>query len=142
MAWPATGSPGGLATNRAKALVGGETQPWWFAFAKLGSTLATTLSGIPGGILAPSLRVGAGLGGLLAPLFPCVAPGTVVLLGMIAYFTGVVRAPLTSTVIVMEMTESHTLLVALFATAIIAEAAAGVVCHERLYHGLARPFRR
>lgn len=131
----------GTGYDPAKALVEGHAQPWWFAFAKFGATLGTTLSGIPGGIFAPSLSVGAGIGGLLAPLFPSVAPGTIVLLGMIAYFTGVVRAPLTSTVIVMEMTDSHTLVVALFATAIIAEGVAATLCRERLYHGLSKPFR-
>lgn len=131
----------GTGYGPAKALVEGTAQPWWFTIAKLAATLATTLSGIPGGIFAPSLSVGAGLGGVMAPLFGSLPLGTVAVLGMMAYFTGVVRAPLTSTVIVMEMTDSHTMLVALFATAIIAEGVASLVCRERLYHGLARPFR-
>ena len=68
-------------------------------------------------------------------------PGTVALLAMTAYFTGVVRSPLTSTVIVMEMTDSHSMLVALLTTAIIADGVASLVCRERIYHGLSRPFR-
>lgn len=131
----------GTGYGPARALVEGGAQPWWFTPAKFAATLATTVSGIPGGIFAPSLSVGAGLGGLMAPLFGNLPLGTVALLGMMAYFTGVVRAPLTSTVIVMEMTDSHTMLVALFATAIIAEGVASLVCRERLYHGLAKAFR-
>jgi H+/Cl- antiporter ClcA len=125
----------------AKALVTGASQPIWFAPAKFIATLATSISGIPGGVFAPSLSVGAGLGGLLAPLFGNVPPGTIALLGMTAYFVGVVRAPLTSTIIVMEMTNSRSMLLALLACAIIAEGVARLVCRERLYHGLAKSFR-
>jgi H+/Cl- antiporter ClcA len=42
----------------------------------------------------------------------------------------------------MEMTNSHEMLLALITAAIIAEGTASLVCRERLYHGLARPFRR
>lgn len=124
----------------ARALVEGGTLPLWYAPAKFIATLATTISGIPGGVFAPSLSVGAGLGGLLAPLFGGVPPGTIALLMMTGYFVGVVRAPLTSTVIVMEMTDTHSLLLALIACAIIADGTAAIVCKERLYHGLAKGF--
>lgn len=131
----------GTGYGPAKDLIEGASQPLWFAPAKFLATLATSISGIPGGVFAPSLSVGAGLGGMLAPLFATVPPGTIALLAMTAYFVGVVRAPLTSTVIVMEMTNSRSMLIALLACAIIAEGVARVVCRERLYHGLARSFR-
>jgi hypothetical protein len=40
------------------------------------------------------------------------------------------------------MTDSHSLLLALIACAIIADGVAALVCKERLYHGLARSFSR
>jgi H+/Cl- antiporter ClcA len=61
---------------------------------------------------------------------------------MTAYFVGVVRAPLTSVVIIMEMTGSHAMLLALITAAIIAEGVAAVLCPERLYHGLSKSFRQ
>lgn len=131
----------GTGYGPAKALIEGASEPLWFAPAKFIATLATTISGIPGGVFAPSLSVGAGLGGLLAPVFPNVPAGTVALLGMTAYFVGVVRAPLTSTIIVMEMTNSHSMLIALLASALIADGVARLVSKERLYHGLSRNFR-
>jgi len=137
-----TGLTWGTGYEPARALIEGAAQPLWFAPAKLLASLATAVSGIPGGIFAPSLSVGAGLGGLLAPLFSIAPPATVVLVGMTAYFVGVVRAPLTSVVIIMEMTDSHGMLLALITAAILAEGVASLVCPERLYHGLARPFRR
>ena len=138
----ATGLTWGTGYEPAKALIEGATQPFWFAPAKMFASLATAISGIPGGIFAPSLSVGAGLGGLLAPVFSIVPSSTVVMVAMTAYFVGVVRAPLTSVVIIMEMTNSHEMLLALITAAVIAEGAASLVCRERLYHGLARPFRR
>ena len=85
-----------------------------------------------------SFSTGAGLGDMLACAFPDEARGPVVLLGMIAYFVGVVRAPLTAVVIVSEMTGARGLILALFAAAIVADAVGALVCRERLYHGLAR----
>lgn len=59
---------------------------------------------------------------------------------MTAYFVGVVRAPLTAVIIVMEATAARGLILPLFATALIADGASAFVCRERLYHGLAKPF--
>jgi len=131
----------GTGYGPARALVEGASQPLWFAPLKFIATLATTISGIPGGIFAPSLSVGAGIGSLLAPFFSTVPSGTIAVLSMTAYFVGVVRAPLTSTIIVMEMTNNHTMLLPLIACALIAEGVASLVCRERIYHGLAKQFR-
>jgi H+/Cl- antiporter ClcA len=135
------GTSWGTGYGPAKALIEGATEPSWYAPAKFLATLATAISGIPGGVFAPSLSVGAGLGGLLSPLFGSTPPGVIALIAMTAYFVGVVRAPLTSVIIIMEMTDSRSMLLPLLATAIIAEGVASVVCPERLYHGLAKGFR-
>lgn len=136
----ATGMTWGTSYEPARMIIEGHHSPLWFGPAKAVATLATSLSGAPGGVFAPSLAVGAGLGDLLKPLFPLAPGGAVVLLGMAGYFTGVVRAPLTSVVILSEITGSHALLLPLLATALISDAAAGVVCRERLYHGLSKGF--
>lgn len=112
----------------------------WFGSAKLLATAATAVSGAPGGIFAPSLSVGAGVGQLLAYCFPDDPMPAVVLLGMTGYFVGVVRAPLTAVIILMETTASRGMILPLFATAIIADGVSKLVCHEKLYHGLSRGF--
>jgi H+/Cl- antiporter ClcA len=136
----ATGMTWGTSYEPARNIISGTEAPHWFGPAKALATLATSVSGMPGGVFAPSLAIGAGLGDLLKPLFPLAPGGAVVLLGMAGYFTGVVRAPLTSVVILSEITGSHALLLPLLATALIADATAGLVCRERLYHGLTRAF--
>ena len=86
---------------------------------KILATAATYLTTIPGGLFAPSLASGAGLGADLALLFPPEMASTIVILGMIGYFTGVVQTPITAFVIVMEMTDNHELVLAMMATALI-----------------------
>uniref|UniRef100_UPI0035CBF3CF chloride channel protein n=1 Tax=uncultured Sphingomonas sp. TaxID=158754 RepID=UPI0035CBF3CF len=134
------GATWGTGYGATRALVEGQGQSLWFGPAKFIAALATTLSGAPGGIFAPSLAVGAGLGNLMTGLFGDQPAGAVVLLGMTAYFVGVVRAPLTAVIIVMEATAARGMILPLFATALIADAASTLVCRERLYHGLAKPF--
>jgi H+/Cl- antiporter ClcA len=132
----------GTGYEPARQIILGHHAPLWFGPAKFMATLATAVSGMPGGIFAPSLATGAGLGDMLRALFPASAAGPVVLLGMIGYFTGVVRAPLTAVVIISEATASHGLLLPLLATALVADATSSLVCRERLYHGLSRGFTK
>ncbi len=134
------GATWGTGYGATRQLVEGHGQPLWFGPAKFVAALATTLSGAPGGVFAPSLAVGAGVGNLLTTLFPSDPPGAIVVLGMIAYFVGVVRAPLTAVIIISETTASRGLIIPLFATALIADAVGAGVCPTRLYHGLAKPF--
>jgi H+/Cl- antiporter ClcA len=135
-----TGLTWGTGYNEAKAIVEGARAPWWFGPDKFIATLLSTLAGLPGGIFSPSLATGAGVGNLLCLLFPHDPRGAVVLLGMVAYFTGVVRAPLTAVIILVESTASRGMILPLFASAIIADAAGRLVCKEKLYHALAREF--
>jgi H+/Cl- antiporter ClcA len=64
----------------------------------------------------------------------------VVLLGMAAYFSGVVQAPITGTVIVMEMTDNQAMTIPLLAASLLALAASRLVCRRPLYGTLARRF--
>ena len=63
----------------------------------------------------PRCRSAPALARWLAQLIPAAPPGAVVLLGMVAYFSGVVQAPITAAIIVMEMTDNQRLTVPLLA---------------------------
>ncbi|MXO60117.1 chloride channel protein [Altererythrobacter salegens] len=136
----AGGTTWGTGYEPTKALLEGARGDYWFGPAKFLAALVTSASGIPGGIFAPSLAVGAGLGNLLTPLFPSEQSGTIVLLGMAGYFVGVVRAPLTAVIILSETTGTTAVILPLFATCLIGDWAGSMVCRERLYHALARDF--
>jgi H+/Cl- antiporter ClcA len=136
----ATGVTWGTGYAEAKAAVEGAPESLWFGPGKFVSTLLSTVAGLPGGIFSPSLATGAGVGNLLCLLFPKDPRGAIVLLGMVAYFTGVVRAPLTAVIIIVEATASRGMILPLFASALIADASARLVCKDKLYHALAREF--
>jgi H+/Cl- antiporter ClcA len=124
------------------ALDSGTPLQWHFSLLKLIATAFSAVSGIPGGIFSPSLAVGAGLGSDVAQLFPNAPLGAVMLLGMVSYFAGVVQAPITAFVIVTEMSDNHAMVVPLMAAALIAYATSRLVCHEGIYHALAKEFLR
>ncbi len=111
-----------------------------FAFLKALATLLSYVTGIPGGIFAPSLAVGAGLGGTLSAYLPYAPVGAIVLLTMAAYFAGVVQAPLTALVIVSEMTGNRDLTLPLMAATMLGRGASALVCRESLYRALAQQF--
>lgn len=104
---------------------------------KILATAATYLTTIPGGLFAPSLASGAGFGANLAILFPPELASTIVILGMIGYFTGVVQTPITAFVIVMEMTDNQDLVLAMMATALISSSMSRLVCSKPIYEALA-----
>ncbi len=113
-----------------------------YGILKFLATVVSYLSGIPGGIFAPSLAIGAGFGHNLAGLIPYATPGGVVMLTMVAYFSGVVQAPITAFVIVMEMTDNHTMILPLMAASFIASAISKKICPQPLYKSMAEHFLR
>jgi H+/Cl- antiporter ClcA len=134
------GTTWGTGYTPARALIEGGHLSAWFGPAKFVASIFTTLSGTPGGIFSPSLSVGAGIGNAMAGLFPGSPTSSIALLGMVAYFVGVVRAPLTGVIILMETTASRSMILPLFATALIADAASSLISRERIYLGLSRAF--
>ncbi|HQT78471.1 MAG: chloride channel protein [Rhodospirillales bacterium 20-64-7] len=141
LGWLSNGQTYGTGYDQARMMVENRAiLPPSYALLKFAATVVSYVSGIPGGIFAPSLSVGAGLGSVLAPLVPAAPMGAMILLGMTAYFSGVVQAPITATVIVMEMTANQSLTIPLMATAFLSFAISRLICRRPLYSALARRF--
>jgi CIC family chloride channel protein len=79
-------------------------------FAKMLALALTVASGGSGGVFAPSLFVGAMLGGSLAQLVHQ-PPAAFVIVGMAAVFAGAARVPIATLLMVTEMTGGYRLLV-------------------------------
>ena len=137
LGFTADGQTYGTGYQAAKHLVDGGEANIFFPVLKLLATVASYLSGIPGGIFAPSLSVGAGLGADLALLMPNTPASALIMLGMVGYFTGVVQTPITAFIIVMEMNADSSMLLPLMATALIAKAISHLVCPIPIYQALA-----
>lgn len=127
----------GTGYEQARVLLeGGGIDPA-FGPMKWLANFVSYIAGIPGGLFSPALAVGAGLGHDLALLFPAVSPSAMVLLGMSAYLAGVTQAPLTSTVITMELTDNHDMALPIMATCLLARAFSAQLCHRPIYKALA-----
>lgn len=92
---------------------------------KLVAVTASYASGNAGGIFGPSLFIGAMLGGCVGTvahgLFPAhtATPGAYALVGMGAVFAGIVRAPMTSVLMIFEMTQNYAVIVPLMISNLI-----------------------
>lgn len=96
------------------------------ALVKVLSTGISFLSGTPGGLFAPSLFIGAMLGGAVGSVeqhfFPHVT-GTVAtfaLVGMATFFAGFLRVPITSVFMVIELSGSYTAIVPVVISSMVA----------------------
>ena len=131
----------GSGYEEAKSLLDGKTVlPESFGALKMLSVLASSVSGIPGGLLSPSLSAGAGLGANIAHLLTATPAGATIILGMVAYFSGATQAPITAFVIVMEMTGNHAMLLPLMTASFIANSTSRLICPGSVYHVLAQNF--
>ncbi len=89
---------------------------------KMVTTGLTIGSGGSGGVFAPSMVIGGMLGSTMAAVFHWIAPGVItqpaafVLVGMAAFFAGAAKVPVSSLVMVSEMTGGYGLLVPLMLT--------------------------
>jgi CIC family chloride channel protein len=144
LAWFAPDLVGGGDAITQRALAGGQMLallPLLFLF-RLGLGAVSYAAGTPGGLFAPLLVLGAQLGlafGQLCQLaFPDldIQPTGFAIVGMAAFFTGVVRAPLTGIVLVSEMTESVTLLLPMLGACFIAMLVPTVLRNPPIYDSL------
>jgi len=113
-----------------------------FCVLKLASTVCSYASGGSGGIFAPALFMGAMLGGAVGYLDVIVfhhsmdSIGAFAVVGMGAVFAGIVRAPMTSVLIIFEMTGGYGLILPLMIANISAFALARHWRHVPIYEAL------
>lgn len=132
----------GTGYGHAKEVIAGNgVLTAWFPVVKLASSVASYWSGIPGGIFAPALATGAGLGNTLYHFGLPLSISAAAILGMAGYFSGVVQAPITAFVIIMEMTSDHVIVLPMIATAFLASSISKLFSPHPLYHALAEDFR-
>jgi len=110
---------------------------------KLVATAVSYASGNAGGIFGPSLFLGAMLGGAVGSVaqhfFPShvASPGAYALVGMGAAFAGIVRAPMTSVVMIFEITRDYAVIVPLMISNLVSYFIASRLQKEPIYEVLA-----
>jgi CIC family chloride channel protein len=144
LAWFAPDLVGGGDAITQRALLGVDTLamlPLVFLI-RLGLGAISYAAGTPGGLFAPMLVLGAQLGlffGQLCQLvFPdlSIQPEGFAVVGMVAFFTGVVRAPLTGIALVVEMTANVTMLLPMLGACFMAMLAPTLMRDPPIYDSL------
>lgn len=108
-------------------------------FLKILATSFTLGSGGSGGIFAPSLFMGAMLGGFFGQIAYRFLPdvvgpsGAYALVGMAALFAGATRAPITSFLILFEMTRDYAIILPLLLAVVTSTLLARVLSRETIY---------
>lgn len=106
------------------------------ALLKFIATWLTAWCGVPGGIFAPSLSIGAGIGDGLSQFAGPSSRPALIAIGMAAFLGAVTQAPLTAFIIVMEMIDGHSMVLSLMASAMLASLVSRMISRP-LYDTLA-----
>lgn len=125
----------------AQELLNDQFGPWAIVFpwAKMATTLLTYWAGLSGGIFAPCLSVGAALGSDCG-YWLHLSVSSCALIGMAAFLSGAIQAPMTSFVIIFEMTGHHQMLLPLMLASLIAFMMARLLGIPHLYKALASAY--
>jgi H+/Cl- antiporter ClcA len=110
-------------------------EDWYVPILRmLGPALSFT-SGGAGGIFAPALTAGASIGSVISGIIHLTPNETnvVILAGMVAFLTGITRAPFTSAIIVLEMTDRHSLIFHLMLAGMVSSLFSILVSRHSLY---------
>ncbi len=147
VAWFAPGLVGGGDNITRRLLSSGESitlLPFIFALRFVLGPLSYA-AGTPGGLFAPMLVLGAQIGLLfsalcgLAFLHVVVPPTTFAIVAMAAFFTAVVRAPVTGIILVIELTASFTQLMPMLWACFGAMVVPTLLGSRPIYESLSRP---
>jgi len=131
------GATQGSGNEATRALLENEASlPQAFALFKFAATWFTAWSGVPAGIFAPSLSIGAALGHDIALLTGYPHGAALIALGMVGFLAAATQAPLTAFIIVMEMVDGHSMVLSLMACAVVASTVSRVLSPP-LYGALA-----
>jgi CIC family chloride channel protein len=106
---------------------------------KILATSITIGSGGSGGVFAPSLFIGAMLGGAFGDVVNGIWPnatapsGAYAMVGMAAVFAGAARAPITSIIILFEMTRDYSIILPLMTAVVISTVVAQIIRRDTIY---------
>ena len=110
-------------------------EDWYVPLLRMIGPALSFTSGGAGGIFAPALSAGASIGSVISGWIHLSPNETnvVILGGMVAFLTGITRAPFTSAIIVLEMTDRHSLIFHLMLAGMVSSLISVMVSKKSLY---------
>ena len=88
----------------------------------------------------PSISIGAGIGAEIAPYYSNIDAQVILMMSMIAYLSAVIRAPLTATFVILEMSAAINLLIPGLLVAFIANWISKQIFTQPIYEALAENY--
>lgn len=115
---------------------------WYITPLRLIGPLFSFTTGGAGGVFAPGLTAGACMGASVADWFHLSATDTnlLILAGMVSFLTGITRTPFTSAILVLEMTDRHSVIFYLMLAALVANIASLLIDKKSFYDYLKHDF--
>ncbi len=115
---------------------------WYLPFLRILGPIISFSTGAAGGIFAPSLSAGASIGAVFAEFFNVTNTETnlLILCGMTGFLTSITRSPFTSSILVLEMTNSHNVIFYIMLTALISNLIASSASRHSFYDHLKDQF--
>ncbi|MEO1917969.1 MAG: chloride channel protein [Candidatus Thioglobus sp.] len=132
-----TGQIAGSGKDEVLLMLGGTGLGLDFVAMKYFATLTSLASTIPGGLFMPSISIGAGIGSEVANFYTQIDTQVIIIMAMIAYLSAVIRAPLTSVFVILEMTTTLHLLIPGLMIAFIANWISKQIFAQPIYEALA-----
>ena len=124
------GTTAGAGYAPTAALLAGQAElPGVYTLLKFCATWLSAWSGVPAGVFAPSLAIGAGIGNDVA-LLTRVGPEAaipLIALGMVGFLAATTQGPITAFIIVMEMVSGHAMVLSLMACSLMASGVARLI---------------
>src|SRR5690606_21693803 len=113
-------------------------EEWYMPLFRMIGPAVSFTSGGAGGIFAPALSAGASIGYVISGWIELAPNETnvVILSGMVAFLTGITRAPFTSAIIVLEMTDRHSLIFHLMLAGMVSSIVSLMISRRSLYDAL------
>ncbi|MGC4058058.1 MAG: chloride channel protein [Chitinophagaceae bacterium] len=95
-------------------------------------------------MFAPALSAGSSIGNLTAQLFHIGGSeaNLLILAGMTAFLTGITRSPFTSAILVIEMTNSHSVIFYIMISALVGSLIAKILARHPFYEHLKDQYLR
>ncbi|MFA5245069.1 MAG: chloride channel protein [Pedobacter sp.] len=123
---------------------GDKHSTWYNPFLRIIGPVLSFTSGGAGGIFAPALGAGASIGSVIAGWFQLSESNTnlLALTGMVGFLTGVTRSPFTSTILVLEMTDRHSVIFYLILAGMVSSLISVLVDKHSLYDHLKHQYIR
>ncbi len=111
---------------------------WYVPILRIFGSILSFSTGAAGGIFAPSLSAGASIGAVCSEFLNLSGTETnlFILCGMTGFLTGITRSPFTSSIIVLEMTNTHNVIFYIMMTALFSNLIATSVSSRSFYDHL------